>query len=79
MKSLFVDYFSDEVIGIPFSECSTSAEQRHGHCAAFSLCMHTDRGLLLPGNSCLLGYHRAAEYVVQRSTRRADETNAPPE
>lgn len=55
--------------------------QRHGHCDAFSLCMHTDLGLLLPGNSCLLGYHRAA--VVQRSTRRAKwtwaGTNAIPE
>lgn len=50
--------------------------RRHGHCDAFSLCMHTDLGLLLPGNSCLLGYHRAA--VVQRSTRRANQVEPKP-
>lgn len=57
-----------------FSECSMSTEA--DTVMPFSLCMHTDGGLLLPGNSCLLGYHRAA--VVQRSTRRADELKRKP-
>lgn len=57
-----------------FSECSMSTEA--DTVMPFSLCMHTDGGLLLPGNSCLLGYHRAA--VVQRSTRRANELELKP-